>query len=98
MLAHVNCRTRQAKGWLLQTARPLLKDRPSSAGVPARAIMRESRLERHSRRTRCFRNVCCSRRKLPMWYAGIDWADAKHDVLVLDEAGRQIGQRQVKHS
>ena len=33
-----------------------------------------------------------------MWYAGIDWADAKHDVLVLDEAGRQIGQRQVKHS
>ena len=33
-----------------------------------------------------------------MWYAGIDWADAKHDVLVLDEAGRQIGQRQVQHS
>ena len=33
-----------------------------------------------------------------MWYAGIDWADTKHDVLVIDEAGRQIGHRQVKHS
>lgn len=33
-----------------------------------------------------------------MWYAGIDWADEKHDVVVLDEAGHQIGKRQVKHS
>ncbi len=33
-----------------------------------------------------------------MWYAGIDWADAKHDIVVIDEAGHQIGKRQVKHS
>src|SRR5512135_3757288 len=75
-----------------------MKDRPSPAGVPGRSIIRESRLERHSRRTRCSRNVCCFRRNLLMWYAGIDWADEKHDVVVLDEAGHQIGKRQVKHS
>lgn len=33
-----------------------------------------------------------------MWYAGIDWADEKHDVLIIDDAGHQIGKRQVKHS
>jgi transposase len=33
-----------------------------------------------------------------MWFAGRDWADTKHDTLVIDEAGRQIGMRQVKHS
>jgi hypothetical protein len=33
-----------------------------------------------------------------MWYAGIDWADEKHDLLVLDEVGHQVGKRQVKHS
>jgi hypothetical protein len=49
--------------------------------------MRESRLERHSRRTRRSRNVWCPRRNLSMWYAGIDWADDKHDIMVLDEAG-----------
>jgi hypothetical protein len=26
-----------------------------------------------------------------MFYAGIDWADHKHDALVLDESGRQVG-------
>jgi hypothetical protein len=33
-----------------------------------------------------------------MWYAGIDWADEKHDVLIIDDAGHQVGKRQVKHS
>jgi len=33
-----------------------------------------------------------------MWYAGIDWADEKHNVLIIDEAGHQIGKRQVKHT
>jgi transposase len=33
-----------------------------------------------------------------MWYAGIDWADEKHDIMVLDEAGQQVGKRQVKHT
>jgi transposase len=33
-----------------------------------------------------------------MWYAGIDWADEKQDIMVLDEAGQQVGKRQVKHT
>ena len=26
-----------------------------------------------------------------MWYAGIDWADQHHDVVVIDEAGHPPG-------
>jgi transposase len=33
-----------------------------------------------------------------MWFAGIDWADAHHDVAVVDEMGRQHGALQVAHS
>lgn len=33
-----------------------------------------------------------------MWFAGIDWADTKHDVVVIDETGRRLGVRQVAHS
>jgi transposase len=33
-----------------------------------------------------------------MWFAGIDWADVKHDALVLDEAGHQVGLRTANHS
>jgi hypothetical protein len=33
-----------------------------------------------------------------MWYAGIDWADEKHDIMVIDDAGHQVGKRQVKHT
>jgi|SRR5215469_4971634 len=33
-----------------------------------------------------------------MFYAGIDWADQKHDVVVLDEAGRQQGSIRVTHT
>jgi transposase len=33
-----------------------------------------------------------------MWFAGIDWADTKHDVLVLDERGHRLGVRPVPHS
>src|SRR5579863_1399448 len=33
-----------------------------------------------------------------MWYAGIDWADAHHDALVIDESGRQVGSLRVNHS
>jgi len=35
---------------------------------------------------------------LPQFYAGIDWSDDKHDVLVLNEAGQRVGERQVKHT
>jgi transposase len=33
-----------------------------------------------------------------MWYAGIDWADDHHDVVVLDDTGRQIASRRVAHT
>ena len=33
-----------------------------------------------------------------MWFAGIDWADAHHDVAVVDERGRQHGALRVAHS
>jgi transposase len=33
-----------------------------------------------------------------MLYAGIDWADTKHDGLVLDEAGRKLGSIRVAHT
>ena len=33
-----------------------------------------------------------------MWYAGIDWADQHHDVVVINEAGQQVGARRVAHS
>ncbi len=33
-----------------------------------------------------------------MWYAGIDWADTKHDVVVLDETGHQVASKRVSHT
>ena len=33
-----------------------------------------------------------------MWYAGIDWADQHHDVVVIDAAGHQAGTRRVAHT
>jgi transposase len=33
-----------------------------------------------------------------MWFAGIDWADQQHEVVVIDEAGTRVGQLQVSHS
>jgi hypothetical protein len=33
-----------------------------------------------------------------MWFVGVDWADSKHDILVLDEAGHKLGSRQVAHT
>jgi transposase len=33
-----------------------------------------------------------------MWFVGVDWADTKHDILVLDEAGHKLGSRQVAHT
>ena len=33
-----------------------------------------------------------------MWYAGIDWANEHHDILVIDEKGRQIGSLRVAHN
>jgi transposase len=33
-----------------------------------------------------------------MWYAGIDWADEHHDVVVLDEQGRRVASCRVTHT
>jgi transposase len=33
-----------------------------------------------------------------MWYAGIDWAETKHDVVVIDEAGHRVASVQVPHT
>lgn len=33
-----------------------------------------------------------------MWYAGVDWADQHHDILVLDETGHRIGVLRVEHT
>lgn len=33
-----------------------------------------------------------------MWYAGIDWADQHHAIVVIDETGRQVGALRVAHT
>jgi transposase len=33
-----------------------------------------------------------------MWYAGIDWADEHHDVVVLDEQGQRVASCRVTHT
>ena len=33
-----------------------------------------------------------------MWYAGIDWADTHHVVVVIDETGQQVATKQVEHT
>lgn len=33
-----------------------------------------------------------------MWYAGLDWADTHHDVVVIDEAGHHLASKRVEHT
>jgi transposase len=33
-----------------------------------------------------------------MWYAGLDWADSHHDVVVITEAGHQVASRRIAHT
>src|SRR5713226_7526986 len=98
-LAHVNSQTRKAKVYSLHTARPIHKERASPSAVPGKTMIRGLRFERHSKRTRDSRDRCReARRTLPMWFAGVDWADTHHDVLVIDEASRQVGSCRVTHT
>jgi hypothetical protein len=30
---------------------------------------------------------------MAMWYAGVDWADTHHDLVVLDASGKKVGVR-----
>ncbi|MBV9689458.1 MAG: IS110 family transposase [Ktedonobacteraceae bacterium] len=33
-----------------------------------------------------------------MWYAGIDWSDTHHDVMVIDDVGKQVVSKRVAHT
>ena len=33
-----------------------------------------------------------------MWFAGVVWADTHHDVLVIDDARRQVGSCRITHT
>ena len=33
-----------------------------------------------------------------MWYAGLDWADSHHDIVVIDETGHHMSSRRVAHT
>jgi transposase len=33
-----------------------------------------------------------------MWYAGIDWADVHHEVVVIDERGQIVASKRVEHT
>jgi hypothetical protein len=33
-----------------------------------------------------------------MWYAGVDWADTHHVVVVIDETGQQVAIKRVAHT
>jgi transposase len=33
-----------------------------------------------------------------MWYAGLDWADEHHDVVIIDEAARQVASKRAAHT
>jgi transposase len=33
-----------------------------------------------------------------MWYAGVDWADTHHVVVVVDETGQQVATKRVEHT
>ena len=33
-----------------------------------------------------------------MWFAGVDWADTHHDLLIIDDCGRQITSFRVAHT
>ncbi len=35
---------------------------------------------------------------MPTWFTGLDWADQHHDLVVIDEAGHQVGSLRIAHS
>jgi hypothetical protein len=36
--------------------------------------------------------------ELGCWYASVDWASEKHDIVVTDCEGKRLGRLQVEHS
>jgi hypothetical protein len=89
----------KAEDQLFQTARPMKKDRLSPSALPGKTMMRESQFTRHRKRTRLVQEPFVNARMtLHRWFAGIDWADTKHDILILAETGRRLGTHQVAHT
>src|SRR5579859_4251444 len=60
--------------------------------------MRKSCFEHHNIRAQPLRSVVRKKARPAMLYTGVDWADQKHDALVLDEAGRKLGAIRVPHT
>src|SRR5438046_7805060 len=60
--------------------------------------MRKSCFEHHNIRARGTQERDAQQRRTAMWFTGVDWADAHHDALVLDERGRQVGSLRVDHT
>jgi transposase len=42
--------------------------------------------------------IVLSRKEYTMLYAGLDWADDHHDVVVIDEAGHKLASKRVNHT
>jgi len=51
-----------------------------------------------SRRTRILAVRSSGDKDFVMWYAGIDWADRHHDLVVSEDAGRKLAQLHVEQS
>jgi len=43
-------------------------------------------------------NHFCREERFGMWYAGIDWANDHHDIVVINEKGHQVGSLRVDHN
>src|SRR5947207_9232501 len=86
------------KGSSFHPARPIKKARASPAVLlratdDEKVVLRAPQYKGTSSQERCWH-----RRSLSMFYAGIDWADQKHDGLALDEAGQKLGSIRVAHT
>ncbi|GHO72420.1 hypothetical protein KSD_01910 [Ktedonobacter sp. SOSP1-85] len=50
-------------------------------------------------RTRILQECLAEKERiLHMWFAGIDWADNHHDVVVIDAAAHKVAQLRIAHT
>jgi transposase len=85
------------KGLPFHTARPIKKVRTSLAQFLRPTDDEKVALRAPESKGTVAQERCVRARRLEMFYAGIDRADHKHDVLMLDEAGRKLGAIRVPH-
>src|SRR5260370_38953498 len=86
------------KGSSFHPARPMKKARASPAMFLRATDDEKVVLRAPQYKGTVTQERCEHRRSFSMFYAGIDWADQKHDGLVLDEAGRKLGSMHVPHT